>query len=348
MGLCDKQLPFVEPLLQAAIRSSSFCNVRNCLQHRVLCGGFSLVMFCILPEVFSMLVSSYAQSSRQWEPASAMSAVADGEGVLTFGKHKGRTFADVVANEPDYVSWVLKQPEPSSSLKDFVSYLEAEGVIDHFNALEQMGEVYTRSDPPTGDTQMTFGKHKKRTFADLKDNEPQYVAWALREPEPSSGLKDFVEYLKAEGVSEDHQVPCAGMNATDQSGSQSGVPKGDTVVLFGKHRGRTFADLKTNESEYATWALGQAKKDPSGQLKEFIVYLIEEGFGKEKEPTGDTVLECGGPGIAGRTFADVKANEPAYVERALGLRRTCLSEALMKFVRYCIATGSPDPPQRTV
>ena len=39
-----------------------------------------------------------------------------GDTVLSFGKHRGRTFADLKANEPGYVSWALKQAAPKGGL----------------------------------------------------------------------------------------------------------------------------------------------------------------------------------------------------------------------------------------
>eukprot|EP00928_Gymnodinium_smaydae_P078931 TRINITY_DN62983_c0_g1_i1.p1 TRINITY_DN62983_c0_g1~~TRINITY_DN62983_c0_g1_i1.p1 ORF type:complete len:776 (-),score=190.93 TRINITY_DN62983_c0_g1_i1:157-2427(-) len=47
-------------------------------------------------------------------------------------------------------------------------------------------------------------------------------------------------------------------------------PSADSVFQFGKHKGRTFADVASSESGYARWALAQ--ESPSGNLKAFVEY----------------------------------------------------------------------------
>merc|ERR1712224_544845 len=51
-------------------------------------------------------------------------------------------------------------------------------------------------------TVMTFGKHKGRTFGDLKDNEPEYTTWALGHAAASPELQVFIDYLRSQGVVE--------------------------------------------------------------------------------------------------------------------------------------------------
>jgi hypothetical protein len=58
---------------------------------------------------------------------SASSDPADGNGtgttVVSFGKLRGLTFAEVELNHPDYVKWVLSVPEPSGKLQELAKYL---------------------------------------------------------------------------------------------------------------------------------------------------------------------------------------------------------------------------------
>lgn len=51
-----------------------------------------------------------------------------GAALMTFGKHRGRTFAEVCDHEPDYCAWAMAQPQPSGALAAFVKYLELQGL----------------------------------------------------------------------------------------------------------------------------------------------------------------------------------------------------------------------------
>ncbi|CAE7316757.1 unnamed protein product [Symbiodinium sp. CCMP2592] len=47
-----------------------------------------------------------------------------------------------------------------------------------------------------GGSVMTFGKHRGRTFEDVRLTESAYCAWALAQPTPSGGLIHFVQFLR--------------------------------------------------------------------------------------------------------------------------------------------------------
>eukprot|EP00747_Dinoflagellata_sp_TGD_P021778 gnl/TRDRNA2_/TRDRNA2_128694_c1_seq1.p1 gnl/TRDRNA2_/TRDRNA2_128694_c1~~gnl/TRDRNA2_/TRDRNA2_128694_c1_seq1.p1 ORF type:complete len:199 (+),score=20.35 gnl/TRDRNA2_/TRDRNA2_128694_c1_seq1:32-628(+) len=188
------------------------------------------------------------------------------------GRHRGKTFADVRASDPGYVSWALRLPSPSGDLERFVEFLKAEGLNGGATAAVPLSTV---SSLPTGDTVLAVGRHRGRTFADVKANDSGYVAWVLSQPEPSAHLQTFVEYLRAE-------ESIGGLPLTDQAryppASVHGHPPnmtlprvGGTVLTFGRHRGRTFADVKANETGYVSWALSQPA--PSAHLQAFVEYL---------------------------------------------------------------------------
>eukprot|EP00746_Dinoflagellata_sp_MGD_P036338 gnl/MRDRNA2_/MRDRNA2_187166_c0_seq1.p1 gnl/MRDRNA2_/MRDRNA2_187166_c0~~gnl/MRDRNA2_/MRDRNA2_187166_c0_seq1.p1 ORF type:complete len:718 (-),score=185.94 gnl/MRDRNA2_/MRDRNA2_187166_c0_seq1:84-2006(-) len=296
-----------------------------------------------------------------------------GDSVMTVGKYRGRTFADLKQNEPSFVSWALGQQPITSNLKSFIDFLQEEAVSRGVQTSSPVSSPTQPSLPASGDSVLTFGKYRGRTFADIKDNDPSYVAWALRQPQPRDHLIAFVEYLKAEGVSGSLQASSAMNSSTQQKMTVSGEaaqtfgttqdvgapsvlsnsselslpPTGDTMITFGKYRGRTFADIKDSDSSYVSWALGL--QFPSPNLQPFIDYLQTEGVGQGREgsanlsaslqqplpATGDTVRTQGKH--KGRTFADLKDNEPAYVFWALG--QPDLSPELQSFVDYLKASG---------
>eukprot|EP00746_Dinoflagellata_sp_MGD_P136097 gnl/MRDRNA2_/MRDRNA2_70080_c0_seq1.p1 gnl/MRDRNA2_/MRDRNA2_70080_c0~~gnl/MRDRNA2_/MRDRNA2_70080_c0_seq1.p1 ORF type:complete len:761 (-),score=134.83 gnl/MRDRNA2_/MRDRNA2_70080_c0_seq1:12-2144(-) len=275
--------------------------------------------------------------------------------VMTFGKHKGRTFADLKDHEPEYVSWALGQAEPSGHLQAFVEYLKSQGVDGSSSKPSQPGDSTHQSSlqdsqGSTGaDTVMAFGKYKGRTFADLKEHEPDYVSWALGQADPSGPLQAFLEYLKSEGVS--LSVPSQPSDSVQQTTPQASQGP-DTVMTVGKHKGRTFADLKNSEPEYVSWALGQA--DPSGQLQAFVDYLKSEGVSAgqtvQSQPNltnrGSTPAPQGAVGAntvitfgkhKGRTFGDIKDNEPEYTTWALG--HAAASPELQVLIDYLRSEG---------
>merc|ERR1719277_480045 len=83
-------------------------------------------------------------------------------------------------------------------------------------------------------------------------------------------MKAFTEYLRAEGISGD-----APTKVVDQTQSRQGASGPDAVMTVGMHKGRTFADLKANEPDYANWVLRQ--EEPSEVMKSFADYLKAEG-----------------------------------------------------------------------
>ena len=43
----------------------------------------------------------------------------------------------------------------------------------------------------------TCGKHSGRSFGDVRDNEPGYAQWALKQGSPSGGLLKFIDFINA-------------------------------------------------------------------------------------------------------------------------------------------------------
>ncbi len=99
-------------------------------------------------------------------------AVAGSSPMLKFGKHKGRTFADVLASDPGYCAWVLREKAPSTGLKGFRKYLSvtAGGILE-------------------------VGKHKGRSYEQVLQDDPCYGEWAVTLKDASGSLKSFAEYI---------------------------------------------------------------------------------------------------------------------------------------------------------
>jgi uncharacterized protein (DUF3820 family) len=53
--------------------------------------------------------------------------------------------------------------------------------------------------PSMDDQTLPFGKHKGRTYADIYENEPRYVAWCVKQEETRGAMKAFQEYCQGKG-----------------------------------------------------------------------------------------------------------------------------------------------------
>ena len=102
--------------------------------------------------------------------------------MLKFGKHKGRTFADVLAADPGYCAWVLREKAPSTGLKGFRKYLTVTcgGILE-------------------------VGKHKGRSYEQVLRDEPGYADWALMLKDPSGSLKAFAQYISNHRTTSDER-----------------------------------------------------------------------------------------------------------------------------------------------
>merc|ERR1712196_298340 len=128
-------------------------------------------------------------------------------------------------------------------------------------------------------TVFTVGKHRGRTFLDVKDNEPAYCSWVLQLAEPSDTLKAFVEYLHAEGVTLQsiHRAAALAASSPPSAASQGGTPSlAGTIFTTGKHMGRSFEDVKINEPAFVVWAV--ELDDCTKTMQLFKEYLAAEGI----------------------------------------------------------------------
>ncbi len=101
--------------------------------------------------------------------------------VLTFGKHAGRTYRDVFANEPGYYAHFDQAKRaadpPRPPLAAFLAYCDERLRIQK-----------------TGANAFKGTKHAGRTFADVFNTEGGYADWALQLKSPFGELKEFVDY----------------------------------------------------------------------------------------------------------------------------------------------------------
>eukprot|EP00405_Crypthecodinium_cohnii_P008804 CAMPEP_0206437790 /NCGR_PEP_ID=MMETSP0324_2-20121206/11241_1 /ASSEMBLY_ACC=CAM_ASM_000836 /TAXON_ID=2866 /ORGANISM="Crypthecodinium cohnii, Strain Seligo" /LENGTH=751 /DNA_ID=CAMNT_0053905119 /DNA_START=140 /DNA_END=2393 /DNA_ORIENTATION=+ len=110
----------------------------------------------------------------------------------------------------------------------------------------------------TATTKFSFGKHNGKTFKEVMDEEPGYVAWAMNIENPKGVMKDFVTYCKANGKGAgDGSGP--GLFAKKPAGGAGPEPKkrvgmaGDPILiceLVSPHNFRVVCEAPPKEDSY--------------------------------------------------------------------------------------------------
>jgi len=139
---------------------------------------------------------------------------------------------------------------------------------------------------------LTDGKHKGQTFEEVQASDPGYCKWVLGLQSPKATMKPFIEFLqnqKAGGGSE----PAASGGASDTGSSSTGgggtsFGSGSDVIAFGKHKGKTYDQMESQEADYCRWLVKNAKENPSKPPNDFVKYLMAKN--------GDPVPSGGGGG----------------------------------------------------
>lgn len=248
----------------------------------------------------------------------AATATIGADTVFTFGKHSGRTFQDVYSNEKGYVSWAQKQDAPGQALQAFLQYVtqRSNGRRDRSRTPPRSGgkshsDAAPASADASGDTVFTFGRYQGRTFSDVFTNEKDYVRWAQRQGQPGGSLQAFLDFASAQAGSARERPsnpPRASLGGSSHTASPAASPQqapaetraadaspgladvstvadGETVLEFGKHKGRTFKDVYTSEPDYVNWVRGL--ESASGRMAQFKDYIntciVLERKGKAEE-----------------------------------------------------------------
>jgi len=162
-------------------------------------------------------------------------AFSSGAQILGGGKHKGLSYDDVMAQDPQYCNFIMQrhmQQQPMGrDLRGLVDYMQSKQAGDHdvgrtheaaFDAPAEADDGGHQPDAAEGDvvyfseaaddaggSLVRFGKHKGLTFQQVLEQEPDYCQWVLREAtaraergEPAR--EDFtalVGYIQANGTS---------------------------------------------------------------------------------------------------------------------------------------------------
>ena len=77
--------------------------------------------------------------------------------IIPFGvKHRSKNINQVIAEDPQYALWCLKQP-----------------FLDNHPEIKKIIESHFKTD----DLIIWFGKHKNKTLTYIKETDPKYITW---------------------------------------------------------------------------------------------------------------------------------------------------------------------------
>lgn len=103
-------------------------------------------------------------------------------GIMTSGIHLNKSFRTVLTRDPAYCYGILRNPpRRNTGLSTFYYWLIRENV--------RIPTVLS------GNSLLTIGKYRNRSFQYIKDYDPGYCRWVRQTVSPGPGLKLFKEWL---------------------------------------------------------------------------------------------------------------------------------------------------------
>lgn len=97
--------------------------------------------------------------------------------ILPFGKHKGKSIADIYKEDPQYLFW-LAEKDPNYKI-DFATLTGIDPKDEQ--AQQKFKEEIDRVFPKTTiEDTIPFGKYKGQTYKNIHKEDPQYIDWFLQ------------------------------------------------------------------------------------------------------------------------------------------------------------------------
>eukprot|EP00929_Paragymnodinium_shiwhaense_P047204 TRINITY_DN23941_c0_g1_i1.p1 TRINITY_DN23941_c0_g1~~TRINITY_DN23941_c0_g1_i1.p1 ORF type:complete len:335 (+),score=60.67 TRINITY_DN23941_c0_g1_i1:70-1074(+) len=144
--------------------------------------------------------AAYVTERRSDEGEPAVAKVS-GHEVIPVGKYRGRDYASIAEEDPDYCEWVISTvtSEDPGPLKEFADFLIAE----HPEIAERCGSRQGSSSSPRSGSlppseasgRIPFGKYKGQTFEEVLQEDPRYCQWALTGM-TNERANEFKEFLR--------------------------------------------------------------------------------------------------------------------------------------------------------
>jgi hypothetical protein len=220
--------------------------------------------------------------------------VGSGQRLLGFSKHRDMTYQEVLDQEPGFCDWAILQSQgadPGPLLLEFVQWLQGQGLPSGAGGAPASGGDLAFGDAPrgwgtgppavgpsgdSGQRLLGFSKHRDMTYQEMRDQEPGFCDWAIRQsqgPEPGPLLLEFVQWLQGQGL------PSVGGGTPANDGFGPGGDSSHPTVGFGKHRGMTYEEALEQQKGYCQWVVQRflESDDNTPAMAEFARWLQEQG-----------------------------------------------------------------------
>jgi len=207
-----------------------------------------LVLSCPFPSWL------FARVPKAPHPGRSTSGQKDfGKLLVGFGKNRGLTFAEVYDRKYPYIEWLRHQANPSPQACALMGYADmrdeeepCDQQVGRRPCQTQVGDAKTLGATPVG-----FGKHSDLTFAELYNQEYQYLQWLrdqeLRAPKAAA----LLEY--ADMRDSTHNSQCAQRHKRPSLGER--------VLRFSNRRRWTFASVYKKDYRFIEYLRGVSEYD---------------------------------------------------------------------------------------
>lgn len=217
----------------------------------------------------------------------------DLSGVVSFGKHRGSSFQEVIDSDAPYCNWVKQAADKDDAvagLREFAAWLK-QGAQDNLEKVVHSSEVTSKSasgssksssgsswhsDPVTSSGTVCFGKYTGESFESVLEKDPMYCSWvkeAANKADASHEMKLFAAFLQKNPPpistrTGSSRWTASESRATDPS-DMSPLSSGRWKVTFGKYKGKTFEEIcSENPGGYCDWLVDQILQSPHSKVKQ--------------------------------------------------------------------------------
>jgi len=201
--------------------------------------------------------------------------------VLTFGKHSGRTYDDVITNHPDYVTWLReKGTAKTKSIVAFLDYAassastsggEEQPKYKEARASEPREAAFHRSTTQFGNyhyprhetssnTSSSHGAYAKAPWTSYSGTSPP---WAKKE-----------QWTRKEGWSSKREFGGANFQKASKGSVKADPIRGTNVITFGKkHAGKSYESVFQDDQKFCKYLVDLAKEEAvTPEILSFVAY----------------------------------------------------------------------------
>ena len=171
----------------------------------------------------------------------------------------------------------MAEATPSASVVGTALPKVNDRVIEYYKKI-----VERRSSNISVIDKLEFGKFKGRPFSEVLQNEPSYCIWCLSHLDAENKHHEkFLDFM----VNAIKDAMAASCSDTHGEGISSSCQLG-----FGKHKGRTFGEVFTEEPAYCKWCLSHLDAE-NKQHKDFLDFIKNAGNTGTKKHNSDGTAE---------------------------------------------------------